>query len=46
MESKPGHVNTFDLICGTGFGGVIALLLGRLGMVGYLVSEFPYSKSC
>jgi len=26
MESKPGHVNTVDLICGTGFGGSSALL--------------------
>jgi patatin-like phospholipase/acyl hydrolase len=23
----------FDLICGTGFGGILAIMLGQLGMV-------------
>ncbi len=30
-EARP--CEHFDLICGTGLGGVIALFLGRLGMV-------------
>ena len=36
---KPCHY--FDLICGSGFGGVIALLLGRLEMV-RLSSRNPF----
>lgn len=27
----------FDLICGTGFGGILALMLGRLRMVGLVI---------
>ena len=33
VELAPAPWQHFDLICGTGFGGILALMLGRLRMV-------------
>ena len=45
LRVRPEPWECFDLICGSGFGGVIALLLGRLRMVrGFYYQCLP--KSC
>lgn len=33
MKVAPEPCEHFDLICGSGFGGLLALMLGRLRMV-------------
>jgi patatin-like phospholipase/acyl hydrolase len=33
LDKVPEPFEYFDLICGSGFGGILALMLGRLRMV-------------
>lgn len=39
VDVAPKPWQYFDLICGTGFGGILALMLGRLRMVGLQTTD-------
>ena len=45
LRVAPGPWEQFDLICGSGFGGLLALMLGRLRMVRLLLRFIMGRKS-
>ena len=40
-QGQPKPCDYFDLICGSEWGAIIALMLGRKKMVGYLLAQLP-----
>ena len=46
LPQTPKPCEYFDLICGSGLGGVSALMLGRLQMVGrYFLSPYGFFET-